>query len=115
MQYSKEHEWVKMENNFVIIGVTDYAQKMLTDVVFVELPQVGQEVIKRGNLAIVESVKSVSDIFSPVTGEVIEVNHVLETNPGLINSHAENDGWIAKIKMQNFCNTIYSRFNKREI
>jgi len=98
--YSKDHEWVKDQGDgTAIIGITDYAQEMLTDIVFVELPPVGKKVAKGEPVAVVESVKSVSDVYAPVSGEVIDVNTALENAPDLINSDAFGDGWIAKFKL----------------
>lgn len=99
LKYSKEHEWVKIESGVATVGITDFAQEQLTDVVFVELPEVGKKVAKDGNLGAVESVKSVSDIFSPVGGEVTEVNKELENSPELLNKDPYGDGWIAKLKV----------------
>jgi glycine cleavage system H protein len=101
-KYTKEHEWAKPNGDgSVTMGVTDYAQEMLTDVVYVELPAVGRKAKQMQPIAVVESVKSVSDIFAPVSGEVTEVNKALEATPELINKDAFGDGWIAKIKMDN--------------
>jgi glycine cleavage system H protein len=101
-KYTKEHEWAKPTGDgCVTMGVTDYAQEMLTDVVYVELPAVGRKAKQLQPIAVVESVKSVSDIFAPVSGEVTEVNKALEATPELINKDAFGDGWIAKIKMDN--------------
>jgi glycine cleavage system H protein len=99
-KYTKEHEWAKPNGDgSVTMGVTDYAQEMLTDVVYVELPAVGRKAKQMQPIAVVESVKSVSDIFAPVSGEVTEVNKALEATPELINKDAFGEGWIAKIKM----------------
>jgi glycine cleavage system H protein len=99
-RYSKEHEWAKPDGDGIVtMGITDYAQELLTDVVYVELPAVGRKVKQLEPFAVVESVKSVSDIFSPVSGEVVEINGALETSPELINQDAYGGGWIAKIKM----------------
>ena len=100
LKYSKEHEWVKIENGIATIGITDHAQELLTDIVFVELPEVGKEVEQEKQMGVVESVKSVSDIFSPVSGEVTEVNNEIEDNPELINGDPYKKGWVAKIKMK---------------
>jgi len=98
--YSKDHEWVKNQGDgTAIIGISDYAQEMLTDIVFVELPPVGKKVAKGESVAVVESVKSVSDVYAPVSGEVIDVNTALENAPDLINSDAFGEGWIAKLKL----------------
>jgi glycine cleavage system H protein len=84
-----------------MIGITDYAQEMLTDIVFVDLPEIGRKVVQHATVAVVESVKSVSDVFSPVSGEVIEVNSLLEENPELINQDAFGAGWIVKMRLSN--------------
>ena len=99
-KYSKEHERARDNgDDTVTLGITDYAQEMLTDIVFVELPAIGKEVKQMEPVAVVESVKSVSDVFAPVSGEVIEVNLILENRPELINQDAFGEGWIAKMKM----------------
>jgi glycine cleavage system H protein len=99
-KYTKEHEWAKENgDDTIIMGITDHAQELLTDIVFVELPPVGKKVKQMEPLAVVESVKSVSDVYAPVSGEVMEVNQTLESNPGLINQDAFGEGWIAKLKM----------------
>jgi glycine cleavage system H protein len=101
-KYSKEHEWaLDHGDGTVIVGITDYAQEMLTDIVFVELPPLGKKVEQMAPLAVVESVKSVSDIYAPVGGEVIAVNLPLENQPELINQDAFGEGWIVKLKMDN--------------
>jgi len=100
--YSKDHEWVKDNGDgTVIVGITDYAQEMLTDIVFVELPPVGKKVAKGDAVAVVESVKSVSDVYAPVSGEVTAVNNKLEEEPALINQDAFGDGWIMKMRLAN--------------
>ena len=101
-KYSRDHEWAKDNNDgTVLIGITGYAQEMLTDIVFVELPQIGKNVAKGAPVAVVESVKSVSDVYSPVSGEVIAVNSKLEEEPALINQDAFGEGWIVKIRLEN--------------
>lgn len=101
-RYSKEHEWAKDNGDgTVTMGITDHAQEMLTDIVYVELPAAGKKVKQMETVAVVESVKSVSDVYSPVSGEVIEVNQVLENQPELINQDAFGEGWIVKIRMEN--------------
>ena len=100
--YSRDHEWVKDNSDgTVIVGITDYAQEMLTDIVFVELPPIGKKVTKGDAVAVVESVKSVSDVYAPVSGEVIAVNNKLEEEPALINQDAFGDGWIVKMRLAN--------------
>ncbi|HPQ60388.1 MAG TPA: glycine cleavage system protein GcvH [Syntrophales bacterium] len=99
-KYSREHEWAKDRGDgTVTVGITDFAQEMLTDIVYVELPVLGRKVKREEPFAVVESVKSVSDIFAPVSGEVIAVNDALEEKPELINQDAFNEGWIAVIRM----------------
>jgi glycine cleavage system H protein len=99
-KYSKEHEWAKDNGNGTItMGITDHAQELLTDIVFVELPPLGKKVRQMDQLAVVESVKSVSDVYSPVSGEVTEVNQALEAHPEIVNQDSFGEGWIAKLKM----------------
>jgi glycine cleavage system H protein len=101
-KYSRDHEWAKDNNDgTVLIGITDYAQEMLTDIVFVELPQIGKNVAKGAPVAVVESVKSVSDVYAPVSGEVIAVNSKLEEEPALINQDAFGEGWIVQMRLEN--------------
>lgn len=99
LKYSKEHEWVKVDGDTATIGITDHAQEQLTDIVFVEMPDVGKKIDVGANIGVVESVKSVSDVFSPVSGEVKEVNSKLEAQPELVNKDPYGQGWIARIKM----------------
>lgn len=100
--YSKDHEWVKDNGDgTVIVGITDYAQEMLTDIVFVELPPIGKKVAKGDAVAVVESVKSVSDVYAPVSGEVTAVNNKLEEEPALINEDAFGNGWIVQMRLAN--------------
>jgi glycine cleavage system H protein len=98
-RYAKSHEYVHVEGNTGTIGITDYAQKELGDVVFVELPQVGAELEAGDELGSIESVKAVSELFSPVSGEVIEVNEALADNPALVNTDPWGDGWMVRIKL----------------
>jgi glycine cleavage system H protein len=100
LKYTKEHEWVKVEGGMATVGITDYAQKQLGDVVFVELPPVGIKVEQMKPFGVIEAVKAVSDLFSPVSGEVIEVNTQLESQSNLINSDPYGQGWIIKIKVK---------------
>ena len=99
LKYTKEHQWVKIDGDVVTVGLSDFAQHQLTDVVFVELPEVGKKVEQMKSLCSIESVKSVSDISSPVSGEVTGVNTDLENKPELINKDPYGRGWIAKIKI----------------
>ena len=99
LKYAEEHEWVRVEGEEAIMGITDFAQDELTEIVFVELPEVGKEVKKDDPLAVVESVKAVSDVYSPVTGKVTAVNSTLEDQPELVNNAPYGDGWMARIQM----------------
>lgn len=99
LKYSKEHEWVRIEDDFAVIGITDYAQGELGDIVFVELPRIGDSIEYMKPFGTIEAVKAISDLFSPLTGEVVEVNGDLENDSSLINSDPYGDGWIIKIKM----------------
>lgn len=99
LKYTKEHEWVRIEGSRAIIGITDTAQSLLGDVVFVELPEVGSEYAAHDSLGTIESVKAVSDIFSPVSGKVLEVNSELETSPDLINKAPYEGGWIVVLEI----------------
>jgi glycine cleavage system H protein len=99
LKYTKEHEWVKLEGDIATMGITDYAQKQLGDIVFVELPEVGKEVEQMKPFGVIEAVKAVSDIFSPLSGKVTEVNSNLQSQSNLINSAPYGDGWIIKIKL----------------
>ncbi len=101
IKFSKDHSWVKLEGDIGIVGVSDYAQKQLRDIVFVEMPEKGKKLEQGKMAATIESVKSVSDVISPVSGDVIEVNGNLKNQPDLINKDAMNKGWIFKVKMSN--------------
>ncbi len=100
-KYSQQHEWIILEGEVGVVGITDYAQHQLGDVVFAELPALGQKVEKGGQVAVVESVKAASEVYSPVSGEVVEVNSALQNSPDLINNTAESDGWFFKVKLSN--------------
>jgi glycine cleavage system H protein len=98
-RYTKEHEWVTIDGDVATIGITDHAQEQLGDVVFVELPQVGKKVSKGGEAAVVESVKAASEVYAPLSGEVVEVNKALEGDPALVNREAESGAWFMKVKL----------------
>ena len=98
LRYTKNHEWARTEGNNVTVGITDHAQEELTDIVYIELPKIGQEVKAGDAIATVESVKSTSDVFSPVSGKVVKVNADLENSPGDINADAYGKGWLAVIE-----------------
>jgi len=97
--YTKDHEWAKIEGDIAIIGITDHAQYQLGELTFVELPDVGKEVKQKGELAVVESSKAASDVYSPVTGKVIEINKTLHTKPEIVNDDCYGAGWICKIQL----------------
>jgi glycine cleavage system H protein len=101
LKYTKEHEWIKVEGNTGTIGITDFAQHELGDIVFVELPKVGSKVEFLKSFGTIEAVKAVSDIFSPLSGEVVAVNSALETNADVINTDPYGEGWIIKVKLSN--------------
>lgn len=101
MKYAKSHEWVRIQGGEATVGITDHAQHELTDVVFVELPQVGRKVNAAEACAVVESVKTASDIYSPVGGEVTAVNKAVVDNPALVNTEPYTGGWFYKIKLSN--------------
>ncbi|MCD2248722.1 glycine cleavage system protein GcvH [Listeria marthii] len=96
--YTEEHEWVKADDGSYVIGITDFAQDQLGDIVFVELPEVGDTVAKGDSIGSIESVKTVSDFYAPVTGKVVAVNETLEDEPELINSNPYDTGWILKLE-----------------
>lgn len=95
--FTDEHEWIDLEGDTATVGITDYAQGQLGDIVFVELPEVGTMVEKGKDAAVVESVKAASDVYAPLSGEVVEVNDALEDDPALVNSSPEEDGWFFKM------------------
>jgi len=95
--FTDEHEWIDVEGDSATVGITDYAQEQLGDIVFVELPDVGSMLDKGGDAAVVESVKAASDVYAPITGEVTEGNGALEDEPGLVNSAPEEDGWFFRM------------------
>ena len=99
-KYSKDHEWVSTENDIATVGITNHAQESLGDIVFIELPEVGKIVKAGEQVGVVESVKAASELFSPISGKIIQVNDTLSKEPHLINSDAENNGWYMKIKME---------------
>jgi glycine cleavage system H protein len=100
LKYTKTHEWVKLAGTKAKIGITDHAQHELTDIVFVELPSVGKEIKKGEELCVVESVKSVSEVYSPVSGKIIAVNSRLDDTPETINSSPYDDGWLVEIEVK---------------
>ncbi len=101
LKYTKEHEWVRVDGNVATIGITDYAQGELGDIVFVELPNVGDGIEQKGTFGTIEAVKAVSDMYSPITGTVTEVNTALDDDPIIINRDPYGDGWIMKVELSN--------------
>ena len=97
--YTTDHEWLRIEGDVAIIGITDYAQEQLGDVVFVELPKVGRTLKKAEAAAVVESVKAASDVYAPITGQVVEVNEAITAEPALVNSDAAGKAWFFKLKI----------------
>lgn len=99
--YTKEHEWVRIENDLAVIGITDYAQGELGDVVFVELPPIGSEITQNDSFGTIEAVKAVSDLFAPVSGQVVQVNDQLANAPETVNKDPYGEGWMVKVKIAN--------------
>ena len=97
--YTKEHEWVRVDGDTATVGITDFAQGQLGDVVFVEVPEPGRHVSQGGEAAVVESVKAASDVYSPVSGDVVEGNQALVDDPALVNSDPEGEGWFFKVRL----------------
>ena len=100
VKYSKEHEWLKLDGEIATIGITQHATEMLGDIVFVELPDLGSNVEKDGNAGVVESTKAASDVYTPISGEVMENNQAIVDDPGKINSDPENEAWFFKLKIK---------------
>jgi glycine cleavage system H protein len=100
-KYTKDHEWVRIEGGVATVGITAYAAEQLGDVVFVELPAVGKAVTKGGEAAVVESVKAASEVYAPLSGEVVEVNSALEGEPAKVNAEPTGGGWFLKLKLKN--------------
>jgi len=101
LRYAKTHEWVRVAGEYATVGITDHAQHELTDIVFVELPAQGRKIKSGESCAVVESVKTASDIYSPVSGEIAAINDAVVANPALVNSDPYGDGWFFKIKLSN--------------
>ena len=100
VKYSKEHEWLKLDGNVATIGITKHATEMLGDIVFVELPEKGSSVEKDGTAGVVESTKAASDVYTPVSGEVVDANQAIVDDPSKINADPENDAWFFKLKIK---------------
>ena len=99
VKYSKEHEWVRMEGDAAVVGISDYAQEQLGEIVFVELPDVGKKLEKGDEAAVIESVKAASEVYAPVSGEVSEVNGDLDAAPAKVNTNATGEGWLFKMTL----------------
>ena len=113
VKYSKEHEWIKLDGDTAVIGITQHATEMLGDIVFVELPEIGSSVVKDGNAGVVESTKAASDIYTPVSGEIIENNQAIVDDPAKVNNDPENEAWFFKLKITNK-SEMDSLMNKEE-
>ncbi|VAW00151.1 Glycine cleavage system H protein [hydrothermal vent metagenome] len=98
MKFTEEHEWLRVEGDVVVVGITEHASEQLGDVVFVELPEVGDEVAKDDDIVVIESVKAASDILAPIDGEVVEINEILNDEPGKVNEDPQGDAWFFKLK-----------------
>ncbi|HEX8534490.1 MAG TPA: glycine cleavage system protein GcvH [Allosphingosinicella sp.] len=99
LYFTKEHEWIRVEGDTATVGITNFAQAQLGDIVFVEVPEAGREVTQGGDAAVVESVKAASDVYAPVSGEVVEGNQALADDPSLVNSDPEGEGWFFKLRL----------------
>jgi len=113
VKFSKEHEWIKLEGDTAIIGITKHATEMLGDIVFVELPEKGTSIEKDGNAGVVESTKAASDVYTPVSGQVVECNQSIVEDPSKINSDPENEAWFFKLKIKDKLE-MNSLMNKEE-
>jgi len=100
LKYTKEHEWIKIKGDVAVVGITDHAQAELTDIVFVELPEVGKEIKKGEELCVVESVKSVSEIYAPISGKIVKINDKLEDTPETVNESPYDDGWLVELEIK---------------
>ena len=99
LRYTKDHEWVRIDGDLAVVGITDYAQSQLGDVVYVELPEIGRQVEKGKEAAVVESVKAASEVYAPVSGEVVEVNEALAADPARVNADPIGEGWFIKLRL----------------
>ena len=100
-KFTKDHEWLNLQEDLAIVGITDYAQSQLGDIVFVEMPELSSKLTASESFGAIEAVKTVADLFAPVSGEVIEINENLDSSPDLVNSDPYNEGWIVKLKIDN--------------
>ena len=100
LNFTEQHEWVRLDGDVATIGISGYASEQLGDVVYVELPEMGRQLEQSGELAVVESVKAASEVYAPISGEVVEVNTALEDDPAIVNGSPTGDGWIVKLKIK---------------
>src|SRR5437016_643990 len=98
-RYTKDHEWIRLDGEVATVGITEHAQEQLGDIVYVELPEIGKQMTKGGDAAVVESVKAASDVYSPAAGEVVAINDALGASPGAINEEAEGKGWFFRLRL----------------
>ena len=115
LKYTKDHEWVKIEGNTATIGITDFAQGELGDIVYVDIPTVGQEIDEHGIFGTVEAVKTVSDLFMPVTGKVLEINPILDASPEKVNEDPYGDGWMIKVEVKGSANGLLTAAQYKEL
>jgi glycine cleavage system H protein len=101
IRYTKDHEWIRADGDVATVGITQYAQSQLGDVVYVELPEIGKKIAKSGEAAVVESVKAASEVYAPLAGEVVEINGALEGAPATVNEDAQGRGWFVKLRIDN--------------
>jgi glycine cleavage system H protein len=115
LKYTKDHEWIKIDGNFALIGITDFAQGELGDIVYLDINSVGEEIKEHEVFGTVEAVKTVSDLFMPVTGKVLEVNPLLESNPEKVNSDPYGEGWMIKVEVKGNTNGLLSASQYKEL
>jgi glycine cleavage system H protein len=115
LKYTKDHEWIKIEGNTALVGITDFAQSELGDIVYLDINTVGQEIKEHEIFGTVEAVKTVSDLFMPVTGKVLEINSLLESNPEKVNADPYGDGWMIKVEVTGSTNGLLSAKEYKEL
>lgn len=115
LKYTKDHEWVKIEGNTATIGITDFAQGELGDIVYVDIPSVGQEIEEHGIFGTVEAVKTVSDLFMPVAGKVLEINPILDASPEKVNEDPYGEGWMIKVEVKSLANNLLTAAQYKEL
>jgi glycine cleavage system H protein len=115
LKYTKDHEWIKIDGNFALIGITDFAQGELGDIVYLDINSIGEEIKEHEVFGTVEAVKTVSDLFMPVTGKVLEVNPLLESNPEKVNSDPYGEGWMIKVEVKGNTNGLLSASQYKEL